>query len=210
MKNWMKFLFQVQELFAAMKDQSSSSSKVEKPDKYAPQRSLSSAATLTTIGADISPSSSHFFEVSYFLTTVQVLEARCSSFSNTTAFFVYTMIIRWNSHWIFELLIKKFFLLHHGLEKSLVYLNAFRNEGFLAKLWAMCKKCMLNVIFLEWVMYNSFKFVKSWHLSHLFRFIDSKIHFHSYLKIYWLKHSSLSRIYHSSIFNSTKRLRKKN
>ncbi|XP_015586548.1 TBC1 domain family member 4 isoform X2 [Cephus cinctus] len=53
----------VQELFNAMKEQSLSS-RIEK-DKDLPQRSQSSAATLTTIGADISPSSSHFFEVLY-------------------------------------------------------------------------------------------------------------------------------------------------
>ncbi|XP_012270654.1 TBC1 domain family member 4 isoform X2 [Orussus abietinus] len=53
----------VQELFNAMKEQASAS-KLER-DKDLPQRSYSSAATLTTIGADISPSSSHFFEVLY-------------------------------------------------------------------------------------------------------------------------------------------------
>lgn len=35
-------------------------------DKDIPQRSLSSAASLTSIGADISPSSSQFFEVIVF------------------------------------------------------------------------------------------------------------------------------------------------
>nr|XP_050860467.1 TBC1 domain family member 1 isoform X1 [Vespula vulgaris] len=42
----------------------SASSKVER-DKDPPQRSYSSAASLMSIGADISPSSSHFFEVLY-------------------------------------------------------------------------------------------------------------------------------------------------
>lgn len=57
------FLFQVQELFSAMKEQSSLS-RIDR-ERDVPQRSQSSAATLTTIGADISPSSSHFFEVSH-------------------------------------------------------------------------------------------------------------------------------------------------
>ncbi|XP_033212651.1 TBC1 domain family member 1 isoform X2 [Belonocnema kinseyi] len=52
----------VQELFNAMKEQSST--RYEK-DRDVPQKSYSSAATLTSIGADISPSSSHFFEVLY-------------------------------------------------------------------------------------------------------------------------------------------------
>lgn len=52
----------VQELFNAMKEQSSTRYERE---KEVPQRSYSSAATLTSIGADISPSSSHFFEVLY-------------------------------------------------------------------------------------------------------------------------------------------------
>ncbi|XP_014231210.1 TBC1 domain family member 1 isoform X1 [Trichogramma pretiosum] len=62
----------VQELFGAMKEQSSSSRTLDRTDgaressmmREAPQRSLSSAAALTSI-ADISPSSSHFFEVLY-------------------------------------------------------------------------------------------------------------------------------------------------
>ncbi|XP_014210868.1 TBC1 domain family member 4 isoform X2 [Copidosoma floridanum] len=54
----------VQELFGAMKEQSSST-RIEKEKPELPQRSLSSAAALTSIGADISPSSSHFFEVLY-------------------------------------------------------------------------------------------------------------------------------------------------
>ncbi|XP_011499626.1 PREDICTED: TBC1 domain family member 1 [Ceratosolen solmsi marchali] len=53
----------VQELFGAMKEQSSSS-RTER-DRELPQRSLSSATALTSIGADISPSSSQFFEVLY-------------------------------------------------------------------------------------------------------------------------------------------------
>ncbi|XP_043286801.1 TBC1 domain family member 4 isoform X2 [Venturia canescens] len=53
----------VQELFSAMKEQASLA-RIDK-DRDVPQRSQSSAATLTTIGADISPSSSHFFEVLY-------------------------------------------------------------------------------------------------------------------------------------------------
>ncbi|KAK0181177.1 hypothetical protein PV327_003483 [Microctonus hyperodae] len=53
----------VQELFSAMKEQSSST-RVDRDRDL--QRSNSSAAALTTIGAaDISPSSSHFFEVLY-------------------------------------------------------------------------------------------------------------------------------------------------
>ncbi|OXU18060.1 hypothetical protein TSAR_005564, partial [Trichomalopsis sarcophagae] len=55
----------VQELFGAMKEQSSSSRIERDRDRDLPQRSLSSAAALTSIGADISPSSSHFFEVLY-------------------------------------------------------------------------------------------------------------------------------------------------
>ncbi|XP_058793503.1 TBC1 domain family member 1 isoform X2 [Phymastichus coffea] len=54
----------VQEIFGAMKEQSSSTSRLDR-EKEPPQRSLSSAAALTSIGADISPSSSHFFEVLY-------------------------------------------------------------------------------------------------------------------------------------------------
>ncbi|KAF7988366.1 hypothetical protein HCN44_000939 [Aphidius gifuensis] len=52
----------VQELFSAMKEQSSLS-RVDREREL--QRSNSSAASLTTIGVDISPSSSHFFEVLY-------------------------------------------------------------------------------------------------------------------------------------------------
>ncbi|XP_063986457.1 TBC1 domain family member 1 isoform X1 [Diachasmimorpha longicaudata] len=52
----------VHELFNAMKEQSSLS-RVDRDRDL--QRSNSSAAALTTIGADISPSSSHFFEVLY-------------------------------------------------------------------------------------------------------------------------------------------------
>ncbi|KAJ8688445.1 hypothetical protein QAD02_024240 [Eretmocerus hayati] len=56
----------VQELFGAMKEQSASSRTIDRDrDREVPQRSLSSAAALTSIGADISPSSSHFFEVLY-------------------------------------------------------------------------------------------------------------------------------------------------
>ncbi|XP_046476943.1 TBC1 domain family member 1 isoform X1 [Neodiprion pinetum] len=54
----------VKELFSAMKEQSSSS-RLEKDREPTPQRSYSSAAALTSLGADISPSSSHFFEVLY-------------------------------------------------------------------------------------------------------------------------------------------------
>ncbi|XP_012265236.2 TBC1 domain family member 1 isoform X2 [Athalia rosae] len=54
----------VQELFSAMKEQSSTS-RLDRDREPPPQRSHSSAATLTSLGADISPSSSHFFEVLY-------------------------------------------------------------------------------------------------------------------------------------------------
>lgn len=47
-----------------MKEQSSTS-RLERDRDQPPQRSQSSAATLTSLGADISPSSSHFFEVNF-------------------------------------------------------------------------------------------------------------------------------------------------
>ncbi|XP_066597753.1 TBC1 domain family member 4 isoform X2 [Prorops nasuta] len=53
----------VQQLLKEMKEHPATS-KIER-DKELPQKSLSSAASLMTIGADISPSSSHFFEVLY-------------------------------------------------------------------------------------------------------------------------------------------------
>ncbi|KAG7209512.1 hypothetical protein KM043_015597 [Ampulex compressa] len=53
----------VQRYLKDMKEHSSSS-RIER-DKDVPQRSQSSAASLMSIGADISPSSSHFFEVLY-------------------------------------------------------------------------------------------------------------------------------------------------
>jgi TBC1 domain-containing protein 4 len=52
-------MFQVVELFNAMRDQSKEGNNVA-PNNG---RSLSSAAALTSLCADISPSSSHFFEV---------------------------------------------------------------------------------------------------------------------------------------------------
>jgi TBC1 domain-containing protein 4 len=57
---WIVFcVLQVAELFSAMRDQSKDG------NSAAPNngRSFSSAATLTSLCADISPSSSHFFEV---------------------------------------------------------------------------------------------------------------------------------------------------
>ena len=56
---WMYCVLQVVELFSAMREQSKDG------NGTAPNngRSLSSAAALTSLCADISPSSSHFFEV---------------------------------------------------------------------------------------------------------------------------------------------------
>lgn len=56
---------QVQQFLQDMKEHSAAQ-RMER-DKEVPQRSQSSAASLTSIGADISPSSSHFFEVITFL-----------------------------------------------------------------------------------------------------------------------------------------------
>lgn len=52
-------VLQVVELFSAMRDQAKDGNSVAANNG----RSLSSAATLTSLCADISPSSSHFFEV---------------------------------------------------------------------------------------------------------------------------------------------------
>jgi TBC1 domain-containing protein 4 len=57
------YVLQVVELFNAMRDQSKEGNSVA-PNNG---RSLSSAAALTSLCADISPSSSHFFEVSMLM-----------------------------------------------------------------------------------------------------------------------------------------------
>ncbi|KAI4498369.1 hypothetical protein M0802_006548 [Mischocyttarus mexicanus] len=84
----------------------SDSSKVERDKDPPPQRSQSSAASLMSIGADISPSSSHFFEVLY-VGKIRVLNLKIpESFIDDT-------LIRFRSH---------------GLEKSKSSASAFLSE----------------------------------------------------------------------------------
>ncbi|KAK2579515.1 hypothetical protein KPH14_010819 [Odynerus spinipes] len=94
----------VQQFLKEMKEQSAPS-KVER-DKDPPQRSYSSAASLTSIGADISPSSSHFFEVLY-VGKIRVSHPKVSES------FIDDALLRFRSH---------------GLEKSRSSASSFLSE----------------------------------------------------------------------------------